>query len=141
MDYRPRREWRGTPLLTPELFEEARIEKEIRAIDPSLKLRFTEKDGKRCPIVFQEIRAPNGKVVKDQLVGFYDVADQRIVRRMEEIRPGGRGKYNLSQELERSEARSDRSSRHGTAEVIGEMAQEMELPVKRYLGIKDRIYV
>jgi hypothetical protein len=126
------------------------IAADLKRIDPHLKVRFGENGDPPFWAVYYE--SDDGRttyLVLSQRAtltrsGTYSGLDQRVVDRIREIDPQGRGGYNYADELEKQnqlvvQRRRDRfrevAERHGAE---AQHALRKDLGVKRHAFIKDK---
>ena len=116
---------------------------DLRRIDPDLKVYFAP----RAIRPFWEVRCePAGQDAYPVLTlqafqsrtGSWPGLDQRVVRRIEEIDPRGRGRFNYAKELERSAAERQRKAKHEFAEKIGATAELAAFRTRKDLGERYR---
>jgi hypothetical protein len=128
----------------------SQVVKDLQAIVPEIRVRFAEDAPEPFWAVYLQTEDADGRV-NQHLVstikahqtnsGTWAGLDDRIVRRIEEIDPHGRGGYDYAQELQKQNELAAKRSRERTRErldVIGEVA---EFELRRLLGTqKDRVF-
>lgn len=117
---------------------------DLQRIDARLKVRFAEYGRPPFFAIFLEERDAEGRTSQHLVLtqkahltasGTWAGLDQRIVKRIEEIDPRGRGGYDYVKELERETlAREERASRE-FAERTGDGAERMAFDIRRELGL------
>lgn len=104
----------------------------LKSIDSGLKMYFDF--GQEIFVLYHEGLNEQGHVV-ERLVGAYKELDQRIINLIERIDAQGRGRVNLSEELEKLERERDAEQRHRQMERVGELGERLRHALRDDLGL------
>jgi hypothetical protein len=103
------------------------IARDLREIDPSLHLRYSEKQD--IWIVFQLENHPiTGEELKKQLVTTSQTLNPEIVERVRKITSDS---YDLVGELEQIEKQKKRDARHALRESLGEKGEKLAWALRK----------
>lgn len=103
----------------------------LRSIDPGLRLMYDK--GQSIYVLYHDGFNEHGQRV-EQFVGAYKELDQRIVNLIRRIDAQGRGRTDLSRELDRLEEEKDRVHDAEMAERFGGMGEQLRHALRKDLG-------
>lgn len=128
---------------------------DLQRMDRGLKLRFNKRPGQECWVVYHEhhddcphngdggpgstylvlsARAYQGNL------GTWSGADQRLIKRLEEINPFGRNGYDFVAELEKKKTEGQKRAREEFYEKTGPIGELAAAAVRKDLGLKNRAF-
>jgi hypothetical protein len=117
---------------------------DLRAIDPSLKVRFAENGRPPFWAVYSETTDGDGRVSQHLVLtqkahqtrsGTWTGLDDRIVERVRRIDSHGTGRYDYVAELERETHARPERARKEFAEKTGDGGERMAFDIRRELGL------
>jgi hypothetical protein len=109
---------------------------DLAAIDPGLRLRYSEAGGYFVVYHVQEL--PDGKR-REHLVTTAQELDQRLVQRIRAI--DARTGYDYARELDRLEREAEQQRDREFSERTGPIAERLAHAVRHDLGVQSRIFV
>jgi hypothetical protein len=117
---------------------------DLAKIDPGLKVRFAEAGQPPYWVVFWE--SPDGRNTELVLTaqayqnnsGVWEGLDQRIVKRVQEIDPHGRGGYDFAKEVEAQNRNATQARRRAFTERIAPTAELAAHALRKDLGQRYR---
>lgn len=114
----------------------ANVARDLRAIDPALELRYSERHGHFVVVQIIDQDGRRG----EHLVTTAEECDQRIVERVRQIADE---RYDLAAELARVQAQGERDSKANgpLAEAVDENVDRLLHAIRRDLRVQNRIYV
>lgn len=119
---------------------------DLRAIDPGLKVRFAENGNPPFWAVYHE--SEDGRntylvltaVAHMTPLGTWGGLDQRIVKRIQEIDPQGRGGYDFASEVQKQDAEARERHRQRFRDRVGETGEKAIYAIRKDLGSKSRAF-
>jgi hypothetical protein len=123
---------------------------ELARIDPGLKVRFAENGDPPYWVVFHESVDAEGRqthhlVLTQQAyqspLGIWEGLDHRIVERIREIDPHGRGGYDYARELQKQNERVEERRREAFREKVGPLAEQAAHALRKDLGSTARAFI
>jgi hypothetical protein len=115
---------------------------DLKAIDPCLHVGFAKDADPPCFLIIytsedgRESYLVNSAQAHLNHAGVYEGLDQRIVERIREIDPRGRGKFNYAEELRKGHERRLEAQRRARREMLGEFGEIAAHAVRRDLGAR-----
>jgi hypothetical protein len=108
----------------------------LQRIDPGLKMFYDE--GQEVFVLYWEgYRADEHGVfdLHEDLIGAYKELDQRLIKLIERIDAQGRGRTDLSAELERMDREHERRQEAERYEKVGQLGEKLMHAVRDDLGL------
>lgn len=123
----------GRMLVVPD--DVANVARDLRAIDPSLRLVFSERS--EHYVVMQVRELPDGRTQETLVTTALD-CDQRLVERVRKVTHPS---YDLAAELAKGPQRQERARRERLNDQIEAGADKLVHSLRKDHGIRDRIFV
>lgn len=108
----------------------------LQRIDPGLQM-FFDKNQRVFVLFWKGMREKDGRAeLVEDFIGAYIELDQRLVRLIERIDSHGRGRYDLTRELEKLEAEKDAEHAWDQAQRVGDAADRLRHAIRRDLALE-----
>jgi len=133
-----RRAYDGTMIVLDA--EAGGVAADLRAIDPCLHVCFSPES--KCFIVYWESEDGRDSYMvlsvnaHQNNSGVYEGLDERVVQRIRQIDPQGRGGYKYAEELEQAARRRQKAQADARHEMLGELGELAAHAVRKDLGAR-----